>query len=154
MCLCGHVGMCQFMSVCVCVYVCIYVWDVLLPFQFRLKHSGLQEKIILIESYGSMQHFSISEDRIKQAIVNAQVWSCFGWNFTCIPGWKSSGCVSWSLSVHHPAADGHHFNSKLPGVSGDRLVGLVVRRLPRERMILGSNPASAGIFRGRVIPVT
>ena len=56
--------------------------------------------------------------------------------------------VSWSLSVHHPAADGHHFNSKLPGVSGDCLVGLVVRRLPRERKIQGSNPACTGIFSG------
>ena len=30
----------------------------------------------------------------------------------------------------------------------DRLVGLVVRRPPRERMIPGSNPACAGIFSG------
>ena len=35
-----------------------------------------------------------------------------------------------------------------------RLVGLVVRRPPRERKIPGSNPACARIFRGRVIPVT
>ena len=37
---------------------------------------------------------------------------------------------------------------------GDRLVGLVVRRPPRERKIPGSNPACAGFFRGRVVPVT
>ena len=37
---------------------------------------------------------------------------------------------------------------------GDRLFGLVVRRSPRERKIPGSNPACAGFFRGRVIPVT
>ena len=30
----------------------------------------------------------------------------------------------------------------------DRLVGLVVRRLPRERKVPGSNPACAGIFLG------
>ena len=30
----------------------------------------------------------------------------------------------------------------------DHLVGLVVRRPPRERKIPGSNPASAGIFSG------
>ena len=30
----------------------------------------------------------------------------------------------------------------------DRLVGLVVRRPPRERTIPGSNPACAGIFSG------
>ena len=36
----------------------------------------------------------------------------------------------------------------------DRLVGLVVRRPPRARKIPGSNPACAGIFGGRVIPVT
>ena len=34
------------------------------------------------------------------------------------------------------------------------LVGLVVRRPPRERKILGSNHTCARIFRGRVIPVT
>ena len=33
-------------------------------------------------------------------------------------------------------------------VTGDRLVGLVVKRLPRERKIPGSNPACAGIFSG------
>ena len=34
-------------------------------------------------------------------------------------------------------------------VTGDyRLVGLVVRRPPRERKIQGSNPACAGIFSG------
>ena len=31
---------------------------------------------------------------------------------------------------------------------GDRLVGLVVRRPPRERKIQGSNPACAGMFSG------
>ena len=36
----------------------------------------------------------------------------------------------------------------------DRLVGLVVRRPPRERKIPGANPVCAGIFLGRVIPVT
>ena len=30
----------------------------------------------------------------------------------------------------------------------DRLVGLVVRRLPREQKVPGSNPACAGIFPG------
>ena len=30
----------------------------------------------------------------------------------------------------------------------DRLVGLVVRRPPRERKVLGSNPACVGIFSG------
>ena len=34
------------------------------------------------------------------------------------------------------------------------LVGLVVRRPPRERKIPGSNPDCAGFFRSRVIPVT
>ena len=32
--------------------------------------------------------------------------------------------------------------------TADRLVGLVVRRPPRERKIPGSNPACAGIFFG------
>ena len=32
--------------------------------------------------------------------------------------------------------------------SGDCLVGLVVRRPPRERKIPGSNPACSGIFTG------
>ena len=33
-------------------------------------------------------------------------------------------------------------------LSSDRLVGLVVRRPPRERKVPGSNPACAGIFSG------
>ncbi|KAL3874841.1 hypothetical protein ACJMK2_037803, partial [Sinanodonta woodiana] len=41
--------------------------------KFRLKHCGLKHPIYLVEDYGSMQHFSISEDRIKQAITNTQV---------------------------------------------------------------------------------
>ena len=44
---------------------------------------------------------------------------------------------------------------KVPSSTADRLVGLVVRRPPRERKIPGSNPACAGIFfLGPVIPVT
>ena len=35
-----------------------------------------------------------------------------------------------------------------PFVSSRRLVGLVVRRLPRERKVPSSNPARAGIFSG------
>ena len=39
--------------------------------------------------------------------------------------------------------------SYTPGLYlADRLVGLVVRRPPRERKIPGSNPAYAGIFSG------
>ncbi|XP_048259874.1 crossover junction endonuclease MUS81-like [Haliotis rufescens] len=41
--------------------------------KFRLKRSGIANAIYLIEDYGSLQHFSIAEDRIKQAIVNTQV---------------------------------------------------------------------------------
>ena len=36
----------------------------------------------------------------------------------------------------------------LQSPNGNRLVGLVVRRLPRERKVPGSNPACAGIFSG------
>ena len=38
--------------------------------------------------------------------------------------------------------------SKTGGGGGDRFVGLVVRRPPRERKVPGSNPACAGIFSG------
>ncbi|XP_067680600.1 crossover junction endonuclease MUS81-like isoform X1 [Haliotis asinina] len=41
--------------------------------KFRLKRSGIANAIYLIEDYGSLQHFSIAEDRIKQAMVNTQV---------------------------------------------------------------------------------
>ena len=44
--------------------------------------------------------------------------------------------------------------SAFPFLCVHRLVGLVVRRPPRERKVPGSNPACAGFFRGRVIPVT
>ena len=45
--------------------------------------------------------------------------------------------------------DGFGLNLMCYFISFDhRLVGLVVRRPPRERKILGSNPACAGIFSG------
>ena len=37
---------------------------------------------------------------------------------------------------------------EFPSMTKDRLVGLVVRRPPRERKIPGSNPACAGILSG------
>ena len=39
-------------------------------------------------------------------------------------------------------------NKQTPPCLPDRLVGLVVRHLPQERKVLGSNPACAGIFSG------
>ncbi|XP_055880443.1 crossover junction endonuclease MUS81-like isoform X1 [Biomphalaria glabrata] len=39
----------------------------------RLKFCGIKEAIILVEEYGSIQNFSISEERIKQSIVNSQI---------------------------------------------------------------------------------
>ncbi|XP_025104025.1 crossover junction endonuclease MUS81-like isoform X2 [Pomacea canaliculata] len=41
--------------------------------KFRLRHCGIQKKIFLIESFDSMKHFSISEDRIHQAIANTEI---------------------------------------------------------------------------------
>ena len=38
--------------------------------------------------------------------------------------------------------------ARLQSLTGYRLVGLVVRRPPRERKVPGSNPACAGIFSG------
>ena len=58
--------------------------------------------------------------------------------FLCLSPSLSVGlCLSLSLSV-----------SGLSLSLRYRLVGLVVRRLPRERKISGSNPACAGIFSG------
>ena len=64
------------------------MYNYVLVFQFRLKHSGLQEKIILIESYGSMDHFSISADRIRQAVANTEVGDgCCLWFAHCFTHW-------------------------------------------------------------------
>ncbi|XP_048735319.2 crossover junction endonuclease MUS81-like [Ostrea edulis] len=41
--------------------------------KFRLKHCGLKKPIFMIEDYGSLQHFSIPEDRIRQTITNLKV---------------------------------------------------------------------------------
>ena len=60
-----------------------------------------------------------------------------------------TGLISPSADPVTPGAwQGCHWstNSKVTGM--DRLVGLVVRRPPRERKIPGSNPACAGIFSG------
>ncbi|KAJ8309309.1 hypothetical protein KUTeg_014183 [Tegillarca granosa] len=41
--------------------------------KFRLKHCGLRRPIFLIEDYGSMQHFSMPEERLRQTITNLKV---------------------------------------------------------------------------------
>ncbi|XP_061167176.1 crossover junction endonuclease MUS81-like [Saccostrea echinata] len=41
--------------------------------KFRLKHCGLKKPIFMVEDYGSLQHFSIPEDRIRQTITNLKV---------------------------------------------------------------------------------
>ncbi|GFR66443.1 crossover junction endonuclease MUS81 [Elysia marginata] len=61
--------------------------------KFRLKHCGLSETIILIEEYGSVQNFSLSEDRIKQSIVNSQM----------IDGFKVKRCGSTKDAVSYLA---------------------------------------------------
>ena len=51
----------------------------------------------------------------------------------------------------HETSDGLDHAPGLPASlshQGNRLVGLVVRRPPRERKIPGLNPACAGIFSG------
>lgn len=50
--------------------------------KFRLKQCGLKYPIYLIEQYGSAQHYSVSEDKLKQAITNTQVIDGFGVKFT------------------------------------------------------------------------
>ena len=41
--------------------------------QFRLRHCGLKHPIYLVEDYGSIQHMSLPESTLLQAIVNTQV---------------------------------------------------------------------------------
>ncbi|CAG5129507.1 unnamed protein product [Candidula unifasciata] len=84
--------------------------------KFRLKHCGLSEPIILIEEYGSIKNFSISEDRIKQSIVNSQV----------IDGFKVKRCASAKDAVTYISTMTHfltqHYSTKtLHAVSLDQL---------------------------------
>ncbi len=44
-------------------------------FQFRLRKCGARYPIYLVEDHGSMQHHSVSEDTLHQAIINTQVYS-------------------------------------------------------------------------------
>ena len=41
--------------------------------QFRLRHCGLKHPIYLVEDFGSIQHMSLPESTLLQAIVNTQV---------------------------------------------------------------------------------
>lgn len=50
--------------------------------KFRLKHCGLKYPSYLIEQYGSAKHYSVSEDKLKQAITNTQVIDGFDVKFT------------------------------------------------------------------------
>ena len=72
------------------------------------------------------------------------------------PSFSPSSSTS-VVNHHHHQYHRHHYRRCLRPYYLPywyRLVGLVVRRPPQERKIPGSNPACAGIFRGRVIPVT
>ena len=55
-----------------------------------------------------------------------------------MPTSHSKVCVDISMHCH----------TETNVADPDRLVGLVVRRPPRERKVPGSNPACAGIFSG------
>ena len=55
---------------------------------------------------------------------------------------------TWALTTLIISTQATLSTHSLPLPPLDRLVGLVVRRPPRERKILGSNPACAGIFSG------
>ena len=59
------------------------------------------------------------------------------------------GGVFWGVFFGGGFLGGVFFTfSKRHTPKGNRLVGLVVRRPPRERKIPGSNPTCAGIFSG------
>ena len=61
---------------------------------------------------------------------------------------SGSSALPPHYSVNSRLSPHSSFSSILPPHFSDRLVGLVVRRPPRERKIPGSNPACAGIFSG------
>ena len=63
-------------------------------------------------------------------------------NLTSIPG-----VPPWGRSLGHRAPE-EVGGMYLYLICNNRLVGLVVRRPPREREIPGSNPACDGIFSG------
>lgn len=44
-----------------------------LPTQFRLRQCGIRHPIYLVEDSGSVQHLSLPEETLQQAITNTQV---------------------------------------------------------------------------------
>ena len=62
-------------------------------------------------------------------------------------GWRQRDRLG--VTVHLPTTATYNLPHNFTDFfQRDRLVGLVVRRPPRERKIPGSNPACAGIFSG------
>ncbi|XP_020631790.1 crossover junction endonuclease MUS81-like [Orbicella faveolata] len=51
--------------------------------KFRLRHCGLRHPIYLVEDFGSIQHMSLPENTLLQAIVNTQVVDGFFVKRTC-----------------------------------------------------------------------
>ncbi|KAK7103517.1 hypothetical protein V1264_018398 [Littorina saxatilis] len=90
--------------------------------KFRLKHSGLQEKIILIESYGSMQNFSLSEDRIKQGIANSEIIDGFTVKHT-----RDSKETAAYLTLMTRYLQSYYQNKILRSCSQDRLKELGIK---------------------------
>ena len=68
----------------------------------------------------------------------------------CVNIWRSTFTEKRGVSSQLLPISGvlQHLWSSPADTTVDRLVGLVVRRLPRERKTPGSNPACAGIFSG------
>nr|KAG5712925.1 hypothetical protein BaRGS_007522 [Batillaria attramentaria] len=101
--------------------------------KFRLKHCGLQEKIILIESYGSMQHFSISEDRIRQAITNTEIIDGFTVKQT-----RDSKETAAYLTLMTRYLQSYYQNKTLRSCSRDRLkqMGLTFQLDDTEQMLM------------------
>ncbi|XP_035826366.1 crossover junction endonuclease MUS81 [Aplysia californica] len=95
--------------------------------KFRLKQSGLKDLIILIEEHGSIQNFSISEERIRQSIANSQI----------IDGFKVKRCGGPKDAVIYLTAmtrslQQHFTNKTLHAVSVDQLKQLPARQSPQN----------------------
>ena len=95
--------------------------------KFRMKQSGLQDLIILIEEHGSIQNFSLSEERIRQSIANSQM----------IDGFKVKQCAGPADAVVYLAAltralQRLYSNKTLHAVSVDQLRGRGRRQSVRD----------------------
>ena len=140
MCICARV--CE----CVCVRACARACMCVCVCECKRASVCVREYILMpLEQFTIVYLFlNHSAVCISQSSVCMNQIACNYYSLTPATRLEKTVPVGWALNT----------NNKLTSYPCTASLAQWFRRPPRERKVPGSNPACAGFFRGRVIPVT